>query len=229
METMSERASLPSQGKGLLVRALVFSLALLGVYLLADGGNSAETSTEKEDTMASLSGVKVVMIIAHENFRDEELLETREELLDAGASVTVASSSRTPATGMLGARVTPDKTLQEIRVDDYDAVIFVGGTGAHEYFSNRQALDLARQAYEKGKIVGAICIAPSILARAGILRGKKATCWSGESGTLVANGATYTGRPVERDGRIITANGPSAARQFGRALVEALSAGVTSP
>lgn len=129
METMSERASLPSQGKGLLVRALVFSLALLGVYLLADGGNSAETSTEKEDTMASLSGVKVVMIIAHENFRDEELLETREELLDAGASVTVASSSRTPATGMLGARVTPDKTLQEIRVDDYDAVIFVGGTG----------------------------------------------------------------------------------------------------
>ena len=77
-------------------------------------------------------------------------------------------------------------------------------------------------AVEAGKLVGAICIAPRILSEAGILNGKKATVYSSEAGVLRANGAIYTGKDVEVDGKIVTASGPHAAEQFGNTLVKLL-------
>ena len=73
-----------------------------------------------------MAGKRVLMVIAPENFRDEEYLHTREELERAKASITVASTKTTTARGMLGATVTPDLKLEQVDVDDYDAVIFVG-------------------------------------------------------------------------------------------------------
>jgi len=73
-----------------------------------------------------------------------------------------------------------------------------------------------------GKIVAAICIAPEILAEAGLLSGKKATAWSGSLEKLRAKGAKVENAPVVSSGRIITGNGPGAARAFGRAIAEAL-------
>ncbi len=64
-----------------------------------------------------MTGEKVLMIIAPENFRDEELLHTREELEHAGAKVTLAST-KTAAKGLLGARVTPDIKLEQVSIDD---------------------------------------------------------------------------------------------------------------
>ena len=106
------------------------------------------------------------------------------------------------------------------------AVVFVGGSGAQKYYSNERALTIAREAYEKGKVLGAICIAPGILAKAGVLKGKNATIWDSGSGEFVKileeNGAIYTGMNVEIDGNIITANGPHAAQGFAEAIIEKL-------
>lgn len=165
---------------------------------------------------------RVLMIIAPKGFRDEELFHTKEELETRGNEVKIASLSRKEAIGMLGGRAAPDLTLDEVNVDEFDAVVFVGGVGSSIYFNNERAHEIAKKAYEQGKIVAAICIAPSTLANAGLLRGKRATSWSSEAGNLKNKGAIYTGKPVEKDGNIITAEGPHAAREFGRKIADSL-------
>lgn len=171
-----------------------------------------------------MAGKRVLMVIAPENFRDEELFHTREELERTGASVTIASTKKKRVKGMLGASVVPDLELDRVEVGDYDAVVFVGGIGASAYFDNDSALSIARDATEKGKKVCAICIAPVILANAGVLKGRKATVWDGEYRRMLeGGGATYTSRSVVVDGNFITAIGPQAAREFGRTLAKQLS------
>jgi protease I len=169
-----------------------------------------------------LAGKNAVMIIAHRNFRDEELMEPKAALEAKGVKVTVACSRLAKAEGMLGAAVTPDVLLKDVKAADYDAVIFVGGPGASEYFDDATAHKIAQDAVAQGKVLGAICIAPATLANAGVLRGKNATCYSSQSRALEKNGAMYTRAPVQRDGKIITAEGPSAAGKFGEAIIEAL-------
>ncbi len=164
------------------------------------------------------------MIIAPQNFRDEELLYTREELELAGGQVTVASTTMGTATGMFGVTAKPDITIDQVKVDDYDAVVFVGGSGSEVYFNNATALNIAKETHSKNKLLTAICIAPSILANANLLQGKRATVWAGDKyiSILRSKGANYTGESVTQDGRIITANGPEAARQFGRTIIKNL-------
>ena len=91
-----------------------------------------------------------------------------------------------------------------------------------EYWDNKTAHDIARNAINKNKILAAICIAPVTLANAGVLEGKKATVWKDVVDKLKAKGVNYTGSDVEIDGKIITGNGPDAAQKFGEALVAAL-------
>lgn len=175
-----------------------------------------------EAQMAKLTGKRAVMIIAERNFRDEELLEPKAELEKEGVKVDIASTAAKQARGMLGATVAPDKLVSDINVADYDAIIFVGGSGAGQYWNDPAAHSLAKEAAGSGKILGAICIAPVTLANAGVLMGKKATCWPSERQALKDMAANYTGKRVEVDGNIITADGPGSAAEFGKALVKKL-------
>jgi len=172
--------------------------------------------------MADLNGKKILMVVAPENFRDEELEEPMGVFTRSGAEVTIASKGVTRATGMFGAEVNVDKNLAEVSAEEYDAVIFVGGSGAAVYFNDSRAHELATNALKGGKIVGAICIAPSTLANAGLLKGKKATSFSSEKKNLKKRGAEYTGAAVERDGQIITGRGPEAAEEFGKEVASAI-------
>jgi len=165
---------------------------------------------------------KAALIIASYNFRDEELFETKNILDSANVNTVVASTKTGTITGMLGGKAEAQLLLDQLNVDDYDAVVFIGGTGASEYFGNATALKIAHQAAAKKKVVAAICIAPAILANAGILQNVRATCFSSQKGRLIRAGANYTGAAVERDGLVITASGPTAAKLFGRVIVEAL-------
>jgi protease I len=166
---------------------------------------------------------KAVMVIAHDGFRDEELFTPKEILEKNSIEVKVASTDLSPAKGMLGAKVNPDMLVSDINVMDFDAIVFIGGIGANQYWDDPTAQQLAEDFFSTGRVVAAICIAPVTLANAGILKGKRATVWSSEAGQLTAAQANYTGRPVEKDGNIITASGPQAAREFGEDLLRALS------
>lgn len=180
-------------------------------------------SSEGGRKMAKLEGKKILMIIASKNFRDEELQVPKGIFESEGARVTLASSSLKESKGMLGATAKPDVLIGDVKAEDYDAVIFVGGSGASEYWNDKKAHEIARTTLEKEKLLGAICIAPVTLANAGVLKGRKATVYSSEAGKLRENGATCTGARVEIDGSIITADGPQSAKEFGETFVNALA------
>jgi protease I len=194
-----------------------------GIFVLFFLSGMLSINVKGGSDMQSIKSKKVVMIIASNNFRDEELLKPKEVLERNGVAVTVASSSLKESTGMLGAKVKPDILFININIADYDAVIFVGGSGATEYWDNSTAHKIAKDAYSAKKIVGAICIAPITLAKAGLLKDKKATTYSSTVNDLKSAGAKYTGADIEKDGNIITASGPAVAQKFGETILKALS------
>ena len=168
---------------------------------------------------------KAIFIIPSSNFQDDEFSITKAVLENNGIDVSIASSSLDVAVGMNGLEVKPDSLIEEIELSDYHALIFIGGEGAQEYYQNEEALDLVREAYKNKKYIGAICIAPVILAKAGILRGKFAT--SSQAGTrqLRRHGAKYRSKDVIVSGKVITAKGPAASKEFANAVVKALQSG----
>ncbi len=170
-----------------------------------------------------ISGKKVLMVIAPGNFRDEELFHTQEELEKSGAKITIASKKIGGLKGVKGGTAQATLLLEDANPNDYDAVVYIGGGGASIYFGDAAALSLAKEMLAAGKVVAAICIAPSILANAGLLRGRNATCFPSEKENLEAKGAKYTGQSVTADGKIITADGPASAREFGKKIAELLS------
>ena len=173
--------------------------------------------------MPELAGRKVAMIIAHKNFRDPELTIPKNILENNGAKVVIASTSCEPSIGVEGTVMPVDILIDNLKVANFDAVVFIGGPGAIEYFDNKKARQIAKETFGIGKIIAAICAASGTLAKSGVLTGKRATSFSGVSNILNENGAIFTGEAVTIDGNIITANGPAAATQFGEALVQALT------
>jgi len=165
---------------------------------------------------------KIVMIVAFQLFRDEEYAEPKAILEKAGFQIVTASSQLGIASGRFGLTAKVDILLQEIKVDDYAAVLFIGGPGSHGYYQDPEAHRIAQEAIKQGKLLGAICAAPGILAHAGVLKGKKATVHEGDIAALKEGGAIYTGKGVEMDGKIITATGPSTAKAWGEAIIKAL-------
>ncbi|MCX6767584.1 MAG: DJ-1/PfpI family protein [Candidatus Micrarchaeota archaeon] len=167
---------------------------------------------------------RALFVVAKNGFRDEELFHPREELEKAGVKTAVASSAKGPCSGKLGGSVEAETSLGEVDPAGFDAIVFVGGPGAAQFFNDRNALSLAKRFRDAGKVVAAICIAPGILANAGILRGVRATCFPDTEGkeNLKDRGAKCSDEPVVVDGKIITANGPGAAREFGKKIAQAL-------
>jgi protease I len=167
----------------------------------------------------------ILMIIAQRGFQPIEYKDTKEELQKGGFKVITASVTTNDAIGKDGTRVKPDIAVKDSEVDDYDAVVVIGGPGALSLGEHKEIIDLLNDANDKGKIIAAICIAPVILAENGLLHGKKATVWNGDGEQeeiLRNNGAEFVNEAVVQDGRIITANGPMASKEFGRAIARAL-------
>jgi protease I len=178
--------------------------------------------------MPNLNNKKILFILPYEDYSDRELDIPRNLFGMFGAEIIIASSSLGTATGRDGGSVETDCLLSDIKPEDYDAVVFVGGVGSVALQNNEDAHRIARGTLSNGKVLGAICIAPVILAKAGVLSGLQATVWSdnGNSGPieeLVRAKAEYIGEEVVVDGRLVTANGPAAAENFARAIIKLLS------
>jgi len=204
----------PSKRNKIIVFIILLSFLLLVLYNLEGGGST---------NMSKLQGKKILMIIASQNFRDEELFKPRELFIKEGIEVILASSSLEASRGMLGGIAKPDILIGEVKVGDFEAIIFVGGIGASEYWNNPITHKIAKEAVSLNKLICAICIAPVTLANAGILDEKKATVFRSEVNSIKKKGAIYTGKAVEVDGNIITAEGPQAATEFGQTIINTLS------
>ena len=168
------------------------------------------------------------MVVALKNFQDEEYFVPKEILEKSGFSIDTTSTEKGIAIGSQGSEAIIHVGLDEINFENYKAIIFCGGSGMANELDNQNFHKLARDFYENNKVVAAICVAPVLLAKAGILEGKKAIVWSSALDKsfikiLEENGAIYEEGLVIIDNKIITANGPDAAEEFGKAIKELLS------
>ncbi|MCX6737291.1 MAG: DJ-1/PfpI family protein [Candidatus Parcubacteria bacterium] len=170
---------------------------------------------------------KIIIVVAKKSFKDEEYFVTKEIFEGTGFIVTTTASEKGVAEGVDGGEANIDVTLENIDLESAIALVLIGGGGAQTYLENEAIHNLIKKAYQSGKIIGAICIAPAILAKAGILNGKKATVWTSSldkkfAKMIEVEGAQYLSQDVVEDGNIITANGPEATESFARALVAKL-------
>jgi len=166
--------------------------------------------------------MKALLIIAQEGYQEFEYGTPKKILQQAGIEVVTAALKKGRCSGSLGGSVEADVSLDEVNVSDYDAIVFIGGPGSAKYQHLEQAHSIARETLKQNKILAAICLAPTIIAYAGVLKGKKATVWNGnglQQKILESHGAIYVNQNVVIDGKIITANGPAAAEKFGLAIL----------
>lgn len=170
-------------------------------------------------------GKKILLVIAQEQFRDEECFVPKQVFEAAGAKVTVAAESAKIAKGTLGGTIKPDINISEVIIDDYDAIVISGGPGSRKYlWDNKYLRELVKEADLKKKVISAICISPVVLARAGILNGNESTVFNSPDTVdeLKKHGAVYQDRDVVVSGRIVTGKDPKSAEAFGKAVLKAL-------
>jgi len=172
---------------------------------------------------------KALLILPQNGYQDSEFEKVRKMLVDGGCSIVIASSDGGTCLGKFGGSVNGAVPMAQVKVDDFDLIAFIGGPGAEAYVRHPEALRLAHEAALANMPLGAICIAPLILAKARVLGGRRATVWDDGKGTqqgiLEQAGAIFTGDSVTRDGMIVTGNGPEVSAEFGRTLLEVMRVG----
>lgn len=173
---------------------------------------------------AHVSQATALLVVPPQGYQDEELLMTKRALEQSNVQVLVASTRLGGLTGVLGGSVRADLLLNQANLDNFNAVVFIGGAGIIEYLSNPTVLRLAQQAAAKHKVLAAIGTAPALLASAGVLKGARATGYPepAEQARIVQGGAVYTGNAVEKDGLVVTAAGAPAVTAFVNAIVNAM-------
>ena len=151
-----------------------------------------------------------------------EALGTADILRRAGIELKIVSiTNQRTVVGAHGIRVEADATINEVNFATAEMLILPGGMpGATNMADSATLVERVRDHAYIGRPIAAICAAPLVLGRLGLLSGKRATCYPGFEGEL--QGATCTGALVEADGQFITGKGPAAVFEFGYAIVERL-------
>lgn len=160
------------------------------------------------------------LIISADNFEDTELLVPLYRLKEEGVTVDIASIKKGKIKGKHGYEVEANKSLKEIKPDEYDILILPGGKAPEAVRKEKEALDIARYFFEKNKPVAAICHGPQILISANLLKGRHATCYRTVADELRTSGAIYEDREVVVDGNLITSRQPSDLPAFLKEIVK---------
>jgi len=173
-----------------------------------------------------LDGKKVLMVVPHTQFRDEEFFEPKKILEDEGASVVVASTTARMCRGMKGGIAQAQIAIADAKADDYSAVVLCGGSSVPEFFWNDKKLqELVAGMAAAGKVVGAICLSTIVLAKAKLLAGREATVYFLPQALeeLKTAGAKYVQNTLIIHNNIILAEGPPDSQRFGQAIRSALA------
>lgn len=168
---------------------------------------------------------KILMIIAHQGYQQIEYLIPKKTFEYVGFTVVTASNKAGLATAKDKSQAKVDITLDQAIARDYAAIIVVGGPGTLDNLDNPVTYQLLTEARDLNILLGAICIAPRILAHASILTEVAATGWDDDnqlSDIYTEYGVTYIQAPVVSDQNIVTATGPSAAQDFADTIVSLL-------
>lgn len=165
---------------------------------------------------------KVLIIIPHDRFQDEEFEAVRSCIDNGIHQVQVGSSHHTEAKGHYGLIVKPDVNIGFVEPSDYDAIVFIGGQGVEEFFLNNDIINLTRRFFSEKKLIAAIGLSVELLVYASILTGRRVACISELIGRVQDSGAYPTGNRTEIDGDILTGTDSRAKEEFATSLLKAL-------
>lgn len=178
------------------------------------GYNKENSLIHREETI-----MKKTAILFAEGYEEVEAL-TVVDLLRRAKIVCdiVAVKEADEVTGSHDIRVRADKALSQLVMEEYDGLILPGGLrGVNNLAADERVIDLLRRFAAAGKLTAAICAGPTVLAKAGLLEGRKACCYPGMEDQLT--GALACTESVVEDGSIITSRGLGTAIPFALALV----------
>jgi len=164
---------------------------------------------------------KVVIILA-DGFEELEAVTVIDVLRRAGIEIISAGLHEGPVLSTRQIKLIPDTVIDTISSDDFDMLVLPGGMpGSANLNADGRVKGLIRDFNTKGKMTGAICAAPYVLADAGILNGKRATSYPSFKDKL--GSAIYEEKTVVEDGNILTSRGPGTALSFALAIAEKLA------
>ena len=159
------------------------------------------------------------LLILVEGFEETEAVTIMDVLRRGDVAVTTASLVGKHVRGSHDITVEADTLLDSVNVDHFDALVLPGGPGAKTLRESPRVLEVIQRAASSGKLVAAVCAAPTALEAAGVLKGKRATVYPGNQ----LPSAYYVEERVVEDGNIVTSRGPATAMAFALKLVERLS------
>jgi len=162
------------------------------------------------------------LIISADHFEDSELLFPFYRLQEEGLEVDVASIARGKVHGKHGYEVAVDKALRDVDPNAYDILILPGGKAPATLRKEAAAIAIAQDFMRSNKPVAAICHGPQILITAGVMQGRRATCYHAVAEELQASGALYEDREVVVDGNLVTSRQPADLPAFMRETVRLL-------
>jgi len=166
---------------------------------------------------------KRVAILVEDLYNEFEFWYPYYRMKEAGAEVTVVGTGAKEYHSKIGLPAPGGVSAESVKAEQFDAVIIPGGYAPDRMRRNAAMLKLVRDCFKQGKIVAAICHAGWMLISAGILKGKKATCFMSVKDDLVNAGATYLDQEVVRDGNLITSRTPDDLPAFCREIVAVVS------
>ena len=156
----------------------------------------------------------ILLIIAVNDFNETEFLTVKTELARKNYNVFIASDSDGFCRGENGLKVKGDISFFNMKAANFGGVIVIGGKGIKGYRDNIMLHSLIKEFNRAKKAIGAICGAPVVLSRAGILAEKDAVCYYPDKAELEKSGAIYKDSDIVVSKNIITAKGPSTTSQF---------------
>lgn len=163
-----------------------------------------------------------VVILLAEGFEELEAVAIIDVLRRAEIETVSAGLHEGPVLSARQVQIIPDTVIDSVAADDFDMLILPGGMpGSDNLNADERVRALIRDFNAKGKITGAICAAPYVLANAGVLEGKRATAYPSFKDRL--GQAIYEEKTVVEDGGIMTSRGPGTAVYFALAIVEKFS------
>lgn len=165
--------------------------------------------------------MKKAVVFLADGFEDIEALAPVDILRRGGVDVTIAGVTGMQVTSSHNVKVMADKDIKDINADDYDAFICPGGMPGAANLRDSIVTDIIKDAYSKGKIVSAICAAPMVLDKAGVLADKNFTMYPGME-NYAPSGSYKNDKFVVKDGRVITGAGPAAAFEYAFELLAEL-------
>ncbi len=127
-----------------------------------------------------------------------------------------------PITGKHGYEINADVAFKDVNPADYNLLVISGGKGPEKMRLDKDALEITRYFFKENKPVAAICHGPQVLVSAGVIKGRKATCWLGIRDDIIAAGALYEDREVVIDGNLISSRSPHDLYAFGREMIKML-------